>query len=335
MPWFGAHLSIAGGLCNAVEAASRLRMDVFQIFTHSPTRWHVPEAPGSNGRRGRMRPRAKSFVADFLPFAPEEAERFRLAWQKAGMQPPVVHASYLINLASPQPDLWEKSVAAMIAEMHAAAALGAFGVIVHPGSPTTDDETAGMRRVVGAINRILGAAPNNVRLVLETTAGQGASLGRSFEQLAQLINQSSHPQRLAVCFDTAHVFAAGYPLKTTDDCRQTLDRFQRIVGLDRLAVFHLNDSREPLGSRKDRHEHIGRGKIGCAAFRTLVTDPRFSHLPMCLETPKGEEKGVDCDEWNLRLLRQMAKQIVSPKAVPRQRPPLLRTRSTSPRHPTD
>lgn len=304
MPWFGAHLSIAGGLCNAVEAAVRLRMDVFQIFTHSPTRWHVPKPLSGRARRGGS---SVSFDPGYLPFSVEDAQGFRLAWQQAGMQPPVVHASYLINLASPQSDLWKKSVAAMIAEMHAAAALGAWGVVVHPGSPTTAGETRGIRRVVRAVDHVLAASPHDVRLVLETTAGQGATLGGNFEHLASIIDQSAFPQRLAVCFDTAHVFAAGYALTTPDDCRQTLDRFDQIVGIDRLAVFHLNDSSEPFGSRKDRHEHLGRGQIGSEAFRVLVNDPRFARVPMCLETPKGMEDGVDCDEINLRFLRSLLK----------------------------
>ncbi len=307
MPWFGAHLSIAGGLCNAVEAAARLAMDVFQVFTHSPTRWHVPEFAINSV--GRLR-RARSAVAvepACLPFSWEDAQAFRAAWQQAAMQPPVVHASYLINLASPQPNLWRKSVAAMIAEMHAASSLGAWGVIVHPGSPTSDDEAAGIRRVVRAVDSVLAASPGDVQLVLETTAGQGTTLGGDFEHLARIIEQSAFPQRLAVCFDTAHVFAAGHPLSTADDCRKTLDRFDRIIGLHRLAVFHLNDSREPFGSKKDRHEHIGRGQIGLEAFRFFVNDPRFAHLPMCMETPKGTENGVDCDEINLRLLRSLLK----------------------------
>lgn len=307
MPWFGAHLSIAGGLCKAVEAALRLRMDFFQIFTHSPTRWHAP-APSSNAR-GRERPDRSSVSLEpaYLPFSLEDAQGFRLAWQQAGMQPPVVHASYLINLASPQSNLWKKSVAAMIAEMHAASALGAWGVIVHPGSPATTGEARGIRRVARAIDRLLAASPSDVRIVLETTAGQGTTLGGDFEHLAGIMEQSASPQRLAVCFDTAHVFGAGHPLSTADDCRETLDRFDRIIGIDRLAVFHLNDSREPFASRKDRHEHLGRGRIGVEAFRFLVNNPRFAHLPMCMETPKGIENGVDCDELNLRLLRSLLK----------------------------
>jgi len=307
MPWFGAHLSIAGGLRKAVEAAVRLRMDVFQIFTHSPTRWHVPERASNSAGRRRRAESTVSVEPGYLPFSLEDAQAFRLAWKQAGMQPPVVHASYLINLASRHSDLWKRSVAAMIAEMHAASALGAWGVIVHPGSPTTDTEAKGIRRVVRAVDRVLAASPSDVQLVLETTAGQGASLGSSFEQLARIIDESSHSQRLAVCFDTAHVFAAGHPLSTADDCRETLDRFDRTIGLDRLAVFHLNDSLEPFGSKKDRHEHLGRGQIGVEAFRCLVNDPRFARLPMCMETPKGTENGVDCDEINLRLLRSLLK----------------------------
>lgn len=307
MPWLGAHLSIAGGLCKAVETAVRLRMDVFQIFTHSPTRWHVPELAYHSAGRSRRARLARLVERAYLPFSWEDAQAFQAAWQQAAMQRPLVHASYSINLASRQPDLWKKSVAAMIAEMHAASSLGAWGVIVHPGSPTTDSPAKGIGRVVRAVDRVLDESPGDVQLVLETTAGQGALLGSSFEQLAEIIDQSAHSQRLAVCFDTAHVFAAGHPLTTADDCRETLDRFDQTIGLTRLAAFHLNDSREPFGSKKDRHEHLGRGQIGVETFRVLLNDPRFARLPMCLETPKGTENGVDCDEINLRLLRSLLK----------------------------
>lgn len=311
MPWLGAHLSIAGGLSKAVEAALRLGADVFQVFTHSPTRWFPPSLPKRGARDdessddGRVRLRGRRPP---LPFDQEEATTFRESWRRAALRPPLIHASYLINLASPHRWALRRSIEAMIAEMHAAHALGAQAVIVHPGSPVSDSKSVGLHRAAASVRRILAESPEGVRLLLETTAGQGATLGGTFEEIASILERCDHLDRVAVCFDTAHVFAAGYPLSSRDEYEDTLDQFDRIIGLQRLAALHLNDSSEPFGSGKDRHEHIGRGLIGQEAFRLLLNDARLADLPMCIETPKGQQDGEDCDAINMRVLRELIKQ---------------------------
>lgn len=284
MPILGAHLSIAGGYYKAAEAAGRLGMECVQIFTKNNNQW-----------------RAK-------PLTDDDVQRFQAAVAEAGLCRPCAHASYLINLASPDDDLWRRSIEAFVVELQRAAALGLAGVVVHPGSFVESSEEAGLKRVVTALDEIAqGTADCPAEIWLETTAGQGTNLGWRFEQLQYLIEHAADPGRLGVCVDTCHIFAAGYPLGTPDEYEETIRQLAATVGLDRVRAWHLNDSKKPLGSRVDRHEHIGEGCLGLEPFRHLLADPRFAELPMYMETPKGERDGQDLDAINLATLRGLMK----------------------------
>ena len=282
MACLGAHMSIAGGYYKAVEAAHRCQCDCVQIFTKNNNQW-----------------RAKKITA-------EDAATFQARLAELEIKHPLSHSSYLINLASPDPKLWKQSIDAFIVELERAHILGIPYVVLHPGAWTSSDEAAGIRQVVRALNEVHRQfRDEGTQCLLETTAGQGTTLGWRFEQLAEMLNGVRDPNRLGICFDTCHVFAAGYPLGTEKDYQQTMQDFNRLIGVKRIKAFHLNDSKRELGSRVDRHDHIGRGKMGVAPFRHLMTDSRFRKVPMYLETPKGEEKGKELDVINLQKLRRM------------------------------
>lgn len=279
-PPLGAHESIAGGYHKAVETAAGLGMAAVQIFTKNNNQW-----------QGK-------------PISDEEAARFRAALAEAGIDHPLAHDSYLINLASPNPELWRRSIGAFAEELLRAETLGIPYVVTHPGVCTGLSESQGLRRVAWALNRVhrmtRGLA---ARCLLETTAGQGTALGWRFEHFRQILDGVSEPERLGLCLDTCHVFAAGYPLRSADDYAETLGALDRAVGVERIRAFHLNDSLKGQGSRVDRHAHIGRGELGVEPFRHVLNDERFRHVPMYLETPKGTEAGEDLDAVNLRTLR--------------------------------
>jgi deoxyribonuclease-4 len=275
-------MSIAGGYYKAVEAAHRCQCDCVQIFTKNNNQW-----------------RAKKITA-------EDAATFQARLAELEIKHPLSHSSYLINLASPDPKLWKQSVDAFIVELERAHTLGIPYVVLHPGAWTTSDEAAGIRQVIRALNEVHRQfRDEGTQCLLETTAGQGTTLGWRFEQLAEMLDGVHDPNRLGVCLDTCHIFAAGYPLGTEKDYQQTMNEFDRLIGVKRIKAFHLNDSKRELGSRVDRHDHIGRGKMGVAPFRHLMSDSRFRKVPMYLETPKGEEKGKELDVINLQKLRRM------------------------------
>ncbi len=281
MAILGAHQSIVGGYHRAVEKADKAGCDCVQLFTKNNNQW-----------------RAKAIT-------PTEAERFRAALRSRGITHPLAHDSYLINLASPEPALWRRSVEALVEELQRAAALEIPYVVTHPGAYTTGTESAGIRRLVDAVDEVHArTAEIPTECLLETTAGQGTALGWRFEQFAEVLGRVREPDRLGFCFDTCHVFAAGYPLAPKKAYLATLRQFDRLVGLHRIRAFHLNDSRRELGSRVDRHEHIGRGELGPEPFRLLLADRRFRRVPMYLETPKGDRNGTDWDILNLRTLRR-------------------------------
>ena len=235
---------------------------------------------------------------------PTRLAKFSDALDTFGITHPLAHDSYLINLASPTPLLWRKSVDAFVAELHRAETLGIPYLVAHPGAFTTADEATGLGNIVRALDEVADrTCDSKARCLLETTAGQGTALGWRFEQFAAILDRLKQPERLGLCFRTCHVFAAGYPMGTRKEYLATMAAFDRLVGLDRIKAFHLNDSRRELGSRIDRHEHIGRGRLGLEPFRLLLSDPRFRDVPMYLETPKGEENGEDLDVVNLRMLR--------------------------------
>lgn len=246
----------------------------------------------------------------------EDAEKFQSALSRLGIQFPIAHDSYLINLASPDPALWAKSVEAFQIELLRAEKLGIPYVVAHPGAFTESSEKQGIERVIEALDSVhRQTAGIKAAALLENTAGQGTSLGWRFEHLAAMIDGVAEPERLGVCIDTCHAFAAGYPLETSEQYEETIAELDRTVGLRRVKAFHLNDSKQPLGSRVDRHEHIGRGRLGLEPFRHLLNDTRFSHTPMYLETAKEKVDGEEMDVVNLRTLRG----LVAAKKAPRRK----------------
>jgi deoxyribonuclease IV len=279
-------MSVAGGLPLAVDRALLHRCDALQIFAKNANQW-----------RGREVPRA-------------EVREFRARVKASGIYPVVSHASYLINLATTLPGLRQQSVAAIGDELDRAEALGLFGVVLHPGCYTAGSEAEGLRLIAEALLALLRERRRGRTMVLlEHTAGQGTSLGATFEQLASIISMMKGHRRVGVCLDTCHLIASGYDLSSPEAHASTFARFGEIVGFERLKMFHLNDSKKPLGSRVDRHAHIGEGCLGLEPFRRILNDPRFGGLPMLLETPKEEGRSPTkialdrLDERNLQTLR--------------------------------
>ncbi len=279
-------MSVAGGLPRAVERAVVHRCEALQIFAKNASQW-----------RGRELPRG-------------EIREFRARVRAAGLAAVVSHGSYLINLATTNPALRHQSLEAMGDEIDRAEALGLLGVVLHPGAYTIGNEADGLTLIAEALLELLRARRRGRTLVLlENTAGQGTTLGSTFEQLASIIAKTGDHRRVGVCLDTCHLLAAGYDLCAPEGYAATFAQFGRLVGFERLKAFHMNDSKKPLGSRVDRHEHIGQGHLGLEPFRRIVNDRRFRHLPMLLETPKAEGKAtgpiaVDpLDEQNLNTLR--------------------------------
>jgi len=277
-------MSIAGGLGRAIERGEAAGCETIQIFTKSANQW-----------------RARHLGDD-------EIAAFTHAAASSPLSPIVAHGSYLINLASPVPELLERSRTAFLAEMLRAEALGIPLLVIHPGAHTGSGEASGLDTVAASLNRVHRDAPGlGLRVLLETTAGQGTCLGARFNELAQIIDRVDEPERLGICLDTCHVHAAGYNLITPEGYEATLCELDRTAGLDRLAVIHLNDSKTGLGSRVDRHEHIGHGTLGLEPFQRLLHDPRLEQVPMILETPKGPggRGGTDleADRDNLAVLR--------------------------------
>ena len=275
----GAHMSIAGGLHLAISRGEEAGCTAIQVFTKNASQW-----------RGK-------------PISPADAEAFRSAWQESSIGPIIAHDSYLINLAAPDEDMWRKSIAAFVEEMERCAVLGIPALVMHPGAHLGAGEEAGLQRLVAAFREIFAAAPAGVTVLLENTAGQGTCLGYRFEHLAAIIEQAPEGH-FGVCFDTCHAWAAGYDLSTPAGYAATMAEFDRIIGLERLRVFHVNDCKKGLGCRVDRHEHIGQGSIGEAGFAALMQDARFADIPKILETPKGDDG--ELDRMNLALLRRLA-----------------------------
>jgi deoxyribonuclease-4 len=280
---FGAHLSIAGGVHNALVAAQRVGGDCLQIFVKNQQQWTAP------------------------PLDSVDIVRWTEARRATSIRPIVAHATYLFNLASPDDALWHRSVEAFADEIRRCRALGIRDIVVHPGSHRGSGLVAGLGRVVEAIDTVCEATPDaNVRILLETTAGQGDSVGHRFEHLGEILHRTRHPHRLGVCLDTCHVFAAGYDLRSPPTYEATMAQFRKHVGMRRLRCIHVNDSKTPLGSNVDRHEHIARGHLGLSAFQLLVNDERLARVPKILETPKGlDDRGREWDRVNLARLRRL------------------------------
>ena len=274
----GAHVSSAGGLQRAPARAEEIESVVLQLFTKQPSRWAEPE------------------------ISEEAADAFRAERRRARITTAVVHDSYLINLSSPDPVLWERSLACFTGEVSRAAALGLDFVVTHPGNATDGDLASGVARNAEGVERALAEVKDGPVVLLELTAGSGTSVGGTLENLAAIISRLSPGalSRVGLCFDTCHAYAAGYDL--VQDYDGVFQEFDDVLGLDRLRLFHVNDSKGELGSKRDRHEHIGRGTLGEAPFRRLMEDERFRAVPKILETPKDDDP-VAADLSNLQLLR--------------------------------
>lgn len=281
MPLLGAHESVAGGLHLAFDHIASVGGEALQIFTRNQRQWQAP------------------------PLTAEEIALFRRKWEEIGGMPVASHASYLINLGSGRDKQAEDSVRAFAGELRRCDSLGIPWAVIHPGSHGGAGIEAGLEKVARHLDRVfeLAGDRSKVTVLLETTAGQGTGLGSRFAELAWIIGQSRFADRLGVCFDTCHVFAAGYDLRNEEAYAATMAELDRTVGIGRLRFFHLNDAKKGLGSRVDRHEHIGRGMIGLEGFRLLLNDRRFAAHPMTLETPKGKDLAEDRE--NLRLLRSL------------------------------
>jgi deoxyribonuclease-4 len=273
-------MSISGGVDKAILRGHEVACETIQIFTRSPRQW-----------RARV-------------LEDEEIARFRRVQAKTGIDPVIAHDCYLINLASPEDELWQKSLTVFLEELGHCRDLGIPYLVLHPGSHVGSGVDAGLERVAAALDRARSEIDGSgVKVLLENTAGQGTNLGSTFEQLSALLNAVTDDGWLGVCFDTCHAFAAGHELRTREGYEATWRGFQELVGLERLMVIHLNDAKGDLGSGLDRHEHIGRGRMGLEPFRMLLNDHRFRHLPMVLETPKGPDLAEDRE--NLRVLRSL------------------------------
>lgn len=286
MPRLGAHMSIGGGLPRAVDRAQASGCEALQIFTKSAGQWRARHLP------------------------PEEIALFRRRVEESGIGPVVAHNSYLINIAAASPVLRRQSIDALGEELDRAESLGLAGLVMHPGSHTTGTEAEGLCLIADGLRELLRARPHHrTMILLEHTAGQGTNLGHRFEHLAEIIARLDGSPRIGVCLDTCHLLTAGYDLCSERGYKETFRTLDRLVGLDRVKVFHLNDSKKPCGSRVDRHEHIGKGCLGLEPFRMLLNDRRFATLPMLLETPKLEtpasKRRSDVDPWDARNLRTL------------------------------
>ena len=285
----GAHMSIAGGLHLALERGHALGCGAVQIFLKNQRQWAA------------------------RPLAADEVRAFHAARRRTGIRHVFAHASYLINLAAPGEPQWRQAVEAFVDELERAEALGLACVVVHPGSHMGAGREAGLSRVAAAVDEaIRRTAGYRVRVALENTAGAGHVIGSRFAELGELLRRSARPERVGVCIDTCHLFAAGYDIRSARGFAAALAECAALVGLARVVAFHLNDARAGLGSGLDRHEHIGRGHLGLAPFRRLLNDPRFARVPKVLETAKDPEPQADIA--NLRTLRRLRRPSIEARS---------------------
>ncbi len=276
----GTHVSVAGGLATAFGRAAATGCTTMQIFVKNANQWAAK------------------------PIAGDDIQRFRDAAASSTVRPVIAHAAYLINLCAKNPSILKKSRAAFEDELRRCEQLGVHALVVHPGAHLGEGEDAGLRLIAESLNHIHDQTPDfKVLTTIETTAGQGTTVGYRFEHLRDIIDRVEDKGRMAVCMDTCHLFAAGYPIHTPEGWNEVIRSFDSIVGLSRLAVVHTNDSKKPFGSRLDRHEHIGKGMIGLEGFRSLMNDPRFSSVPKILETEKSEDMHEDVE--NMQRLKSL------------------------------
>jgi len=271
-------MSVAGGFSRAIERGEQVGCQTIQIFTKSNNQWAAP------------------------PITEEQKQLFRQAASSSGVSPVFSHCAYLINAGSPDSQIYKKSKQGLLVEMERATALGLAFLVLHPGAQMDSGETRCLKQIADTVAWVIKKTPRSpVKLLYENSAGQGTMVGHSFKQLKTLLKLTGEPKRTGICLDTCHLFAAGYDLRTKAAYQRTMAELDRVVGLRRVEVIHLNDSKRELGSHVDRHEHIGRGQIGLMGFRCLMNDKRLRHIPMVLETPK-DEVGTE-DKMNLKILR--------------------------------
>jgi deoxyribonuclease-4 len=282
-PLIGAHMSIAGGAHNAIVQGNAVNATAIQIFTKNNNQW-------------------KSKI-----LTDEDVEKFNDARNNSLIRAYVGHTGYLINLASPKDDVYEKSIASLIDEIERANSLKLSDLVMHPGAHLGKGEDYAITKIAETLNRVFEATRDaKTCLSLETTAGQGSSVGYKFEHIAEIIERIEDKSRVSVCFDTCHVFAAGYELRNKRAWNATFREFDETIGLEYLKVIHVNDSKKPFGSRVDRHEHLGEGELGLEPFKFLMQDRRFVDIPKILETPKGDDPETN-DRSNLDVLRDFVK----------------------------
>lgn len=281
-PLVGSHMSIAGGVYNAILHAESVDCSCVQLFVKSSNQW-----------------RAK-------PLSDEEVSKFHDERKRTGIGPAVAHSSYLINVGSPDPALFEKSREALAIEYERCTVLGVEHLVFHPGAHTGDGIDNGITRIAKAMDWVLAKHKSSpTLLLLETTAGAGSHIGSKFEELKSILDKLDHGDRAAVCLDTCHVFSAGYDIRNEPGYKATMKQFDEIIGIERLKAIHCNDSKFDLGTHKDRHEHIGKGFIGKDAFGFIMRDPRLKSVPKIIETEKDEDGKLD--RMNLGVLRELAK----------------------------
>jgi deoxyribonuclease IV len=275
----GAHMSIAGGMHKAFERGKHVRCATIQIFLKNSNQW------------------------DAKPLTEQDRFLFKEAQKRSGIEPVLAHDSYLINLASPDAALYQKSLTAFVEEMKRANFLGVPCLVLHPGAHVGSGLESGIARVAKALKQALVLVEPPVSILLENIAGQGTGIGYRFEQLAAILERIRNTDRVGICLDTCHAFAAGYDIRTEEGYEATIREFDRLIGIEKILAFHVNDSKKDLGSRVDRHFHIGKGSIGLDGFRFLVNDKRFIRIPKILETPK--DSGFRMDMRNLATLRSL------------------------------
>ena len=279
---FGAHQSISGGVYKAIQRGKDATCDTIQIFNKNNNSWKAAE------------------------LKPDDVEKYFQLIDELKVTVATSHTSYLINIASPDKMLYDKSLDSLTEEMERCNVLKIPTLVLHPGSHVGTGEEEGIKRIGKAINNLFKKLKDNeCTLLLECTAGQGSHLGYKFEPLAEMIDLVEDKEHIGVCMDTCHIFSAGYPLIDPKDYKKTMKSFDDIIGLDRLKIIHMNDSLKPFGEKKDRHEHIGKGFIGLEGFRNIVNDKRLKNIPMILETPKEDDLKEDIE--NLKILRGLVK----------------------------